>query len=153
MGSSIPTQGRVEICQGGVWGTVCDDFWGPKDAQVVCRQLGFLSIGNECMTNDNIIHEWYHFIMWFLLSCVDAVAHSYARFGPGSGPIFLDNVQCRGNETSLVSCTHSTTHNCFHFEDAGVTCQGIYAADIMCWRQCLLSLYRELLPSSRRWCN
>ena len=44
-GGSV-TQGRVEICHENSWGTVCDDSWGPADAQVACRQLGFSAIGN-----------------------------------------------------------------------------------------------------------
>ena len=93
------TQGRVEICNNNVWGTVCDDFWGTPDAQVACRQLGFPTTG--------------------------ATALTLGAVPDGTGQIWLDNVQCRGTETRLIDCPANPlgSHNCGHTEDAGVRCQ------------------------------
>ena len=45
VGGGLPNQGRVEICIGEQWGTVCDDFWGETDASVVCKQMGYSQNG------------------------------------------------------------------------------------------------------------
>ncbi|KAM8991734.1 scavenger receptor cysteine-rich domain-containing group B protein [Ara ararauna] len=90
-------QGRVEIFYNGSWGTVCDDDWDIVDANIVCRQLG----------------------------CGHAITLPPAMaFGQGSGPIFLDNVDCKGWEVALSECwSHGWgIHNCYHYEDVAVVC-------------------------------
>ncbi len=34
-------EGRVEVCDNGDWGTICDNGWGTRDVNAVCAQLGF----------------------------------------------------------------------------------------------------------------
>ncbi|PIK48883.1 putative deleted in malignant brain tumors 1 protein-like isoform X1 [Apostichopus japonicus] len=95
------TSGRVEIYRNGEWGTVCDDFWDISDAAVVCRQLGFPGVIS---------------------------APGSASFGEGSGEIHMDDVECTGDESNLLSCGHSAIDNCGHGEDAGVICSTVLPA-------------------------
>ena len=66
----------------------------------------------------------------------DAAPILRSRFiRPGTGPIFLDDVDCRGNETNLEDCPHNGVgvHNCSHWQDAGVICQ---QGAVLYQRQC-----------------
>ena len=50
MGGSNRYEGRVEICWNETWGTVCDGLWSGFDAQVACRQLGYVADGTHIIT-------------------------------------------------------------------------------------------------------
>jgi len=59
--------------------------------------------------------------------CTDSVPLGGAYFGMGGGAILLNNVRCRGIESSLLECNSNPIgqpDGCDHSEDAGVRCQG-----------------------------
>ena len=55
-----------------------------------------------------------------------ALAVGSAAFGQGTGPIFLDRVECAGCEEFLLDCPILVDENstCQHDHDAGVICPG-----------------------------
>lgn len=98
-------EGRVEVFYSGQWGTICAYGWDLIDANVVCRSLGFPN--------------------------ATSIGPSWRGFRGGSGPVWLDNVNCRGDESSLTQCTHSGwgVHSSsyywycqYHYHDANVVC-------------------------------
>lgn len=94
--------GLLQVYHNDVWGTVCDDYFENNNngAQVACRQLG--------------------------LPFTEATTYN----AEGSGTIWMDGVDCTGDEDSIENCTRNEwgDHNCSHGEDVGIICQGEGAA-------------------------
>ena len=97
VGGRDVNEGRIEIFYNNTWGTICDDIWDTRDAIVACRKLGYLQVVRVALR---------------------------AEFGEGTGEIWLDNVECDGDESDLTECLHNGwgSHNCAHREDAGIVC-------------------------------
>uniref|UniRef100_A0A8D2LII5 Soluble scavenger receptor cysteine-rich domain-containing protein SSC5D n=1 Tax=Varanus komodoensis TaxID=61221 RepID=A0A8D2LII5_VARKO len=104
---SSPCSGRIEVFHDGQWGTVCDDSWDRKEAQVLCRQLGCGEV-------------------------LSAPKDSY--FGRGLGPIWLDDLNCTWLEDSISKCPRKPwgQHDCSHYQDAGIVCSGNELGLVVC---------------------
>ena len=57
---------------------------------------------------------------------IGAYPQTDAYYGRGSGPIWLDDLQCTGTESSLLQCPHDgigvAAYYCDHYDDVGVQC-------------------------------
>ena len=68
--------GRVELSINGEFGTICGSGWDDNDAMVLCRMLNYSS----------------------------GRALKPGSHGPGSGPIWIGYMRCKGNENSIFQC-------------------------------------------------
>ena len=104
-GGNRPNEGFIEVKSSTgsqTWGGICDDNWDKKDADVVCRMLGYPS-------------------------SVKAYTQS-SPFGHGTGSFVLDDLNCVGTEISVFNCNcphpmPEGNHNCANSEWAGVKCK------------------------------
>ena len=82
-----------------MWGTICANHWDLRDADVVCRQLGYEG-------------------------ALSASPFRYPAFGQNTRQIWFSEVNCAGNETSISECRHLVWEgHCWHYFDAGVVCR------------------------------
>lgn len=100
IGGPTEYQGTVGIYHNGEWGTICDDSWQYRDADVICRQLGF----------ERSYRTYYR-----------------AFYGQGPGPIFVDGINCPRDAESVLDCEPCKSQrwgkgDCDKREDAGVDC-------------------------------
>ncbi|XP_058277046.1 deleted in malignant brain tumors 1 protein-like [Hirundo rustica] len=100
-GGGSPCAGRVEVKLQGRWGSVGDDSWDMKDAEVVCQQLG----------------------------CGSASRAYFAREHSGAGdvPLNINLVDCDGDESTLWECEirgWGPYNSSIHDFDTAVVCQG-----------------------------
>lgn len=46
---SFTTEGRVEVCSNGIWGSICSTKFTAIDAYVICKELGYGLIGKNLL--------------------------------------------------------------------------------------------------------
>ncbi|MGH0130092.1 UNVERIFIED_CONTAM: hypothetical protein FKN15_040930 [Acipenser sinensis] len=83
--------GRVEIAYQGRNGTICPKNWGQREADLVCREVG----------------------------CGEALSFGRgAVFGPGAGPVWIDDLSCAVHDKNIWECGRMTNRKCEDEEKA-----------------------------------
>ena len=90
----------MEVCINNAWGTICgDSFFSPIEAGVLCGQLGRYFTNNSEIIDGEL----------------------------GSGPIFLERLECNQEDTNILDCSHFSPLglvNCDHSLDVSIRCTG-----------------------------
>ena len=113
--SSYLYAGRLEIYVSGEWGTICDDGWGNNEANVACKQMGFVGASSSDWTPRND--------------------------GSTNQTIWLDDVICTGSEPQLINCNHRGlgVEDCQHTGDVGIRCYHSVTSESPMWL-CVLEI-------------
>ena len=118
MGGSGPYEGHIFV--NGL--PVCDDGHNNQNALVVCRFVKTHSF----LTQVDHSFDWEFLKQLFrMLGYSSGGATVQSWFGPVADTFGMDNVQCIGNETSILDCPHVTVDDCGPFEGAGVICTNL----------------------------
>ena len=95
--SSYLYSGRLEVYINGTWGTICSDGWTINEANVACRQMGFVRATPE---------DWSY-------NDTSSVSNK---------EMLLGHVNCTGNESHLMDCIHNRFPTCGNKIEVGIRC-------------------------------
>lgn len=119
MNGAYDFEGRVELCYGNIWGTICGNYryyWSTNDANVICNQLGHQPMGMN----------FYIRVATTYNQCLFGIkGAALAYFGRSIGPTFFQYLNCIGFESSLLECSRSMHQNIHRCHEIGVKCEGI----------------------------
>ena len=127
----------MEICFNNAWGTICSDGFGSQDAEFICRQTTYPFNGEISMIITVLMVLHIIMVITWICAAGTVVFRQADQFGQGSGPIFLNQLNCNGDEDQVLACGRGPLglHSCSHAEDTGVRCIGRcgQAADLLCY--------------------
>ena len=134
-------QGKIKVCLNRFWGAVCDSYLDTTDANVLCRQLGFQSLGIYLLEK----YHQYKFYTWslcflflfffclfvFFLLCfffffffLGAVVRRNYPYAEGD-TFLVHGFRCSASATNISECSiqyFTNSHFCGHRNIAGVQC-------------------------------
>lgn len=92
-------EGLVQVYLNNTWVWICHQHWDKQDADVVCTELGYTGT---------------------------SVLYSGSANVQGNYTLWINSIQCIGNESSFAFCAHDgwTNGSCIIGQNAGVVCNG-----------------------------
>ena len=122
VGGRDNSEGRLEVNNEEVWGTVCSDGFDRNDANVVCKYLGRPGV-----------EEVY--------SAADIQNIQSAQ----DSPIWLSDLECTGQEDNPFTCSQKVMKhhtNCDHNQDVAIRCSSKHMSHTVPIVTVSLCLYR-----------
>ena len=115
----------MEVFYRGQWGSICDYDWDLSNVKVVCRQLGYQ---------------------------YGVKAFEKHRNRPGSGKIWLEDVDCTGSEKNLTSCGHSGwgNHDCSGYWNAWAECSSKGKIRVFCELLSIFAKYKTTVTPPKK---
>ena len=111
---TFTTEGRVEVCSNGIWGTICANGFTAIDAYVICKELGYGLLGKD-----------FECKMFVFIYDPEPTVYNNSYYGDGDGSIVISELDCKGYEPTVLDCAKKDygSFTCSRSSIIGIVCQ------------------------------